>query len=95
MRVVGVPRLVDFCLRHADAKADLEAWLAEARAAAWRTPHEIRLRYPRASFVNGHVIFDIRNNRYRLDATVAYQAQVVVVVRVGTHADYDRWSFDV
>ena len=93
VRVVGRGRIEDFCAKHADACADALSWLSEAEAASWRTPHDIKARYPSASFVEGHVIFNLRGNRYRLDVRVSYATQVVSVVRAGTHAEYDRWSF--
>jgi mRNA-degrading endonuclease HigB of HigAB toxin-antitoxin module len=38
------------------------------------------------------VLFDIKGNQFRLAANVSYTIDVVQVVRVMTHAEYDRWS---
>ncbi len=93
MRVLGKPRLRTFYERHADAKQDALAWLAEAESAEWRTPHDIKQRYPKASIIgNGKVVFNLRGNRYRLAVTVTYQSQTIVITHVGTHAEYDRWD---
>lgn len=93
MRVLGKPRLRAFYERHADAKQDALAWLAEVESAEWRTPHDIKQRYPKASIIgNGRVVFNLRGNRYRLAITVAYQSQSIVITHVGTHAEYDRWD---
>ena len=86
-------RIDEFCRRHADAAGHALAWLAEARSAEWRTPEDIRSRFPKASFVGTHVIFDLRGNRYRLDVRIAYATQIVSIIRVGTHAEYNRWTF--
>ena len=68
--------------------------MAEVTAARWTSPHDVRLRYPKASFIgDGRVVFNIRHNRYRLDTIIDYRNGQVVVVRVGTHADYDGWTF--
>lgn len=94
MRLAGRPKLNDFAAHHRDARADLELWAAEIEAARWRTPHDLRADYPSASLVGGgRVVFNIRHNRYRLDALIDFRNQQVVVVRVGTHAEYDRWTF--
>jgi mRNA interferase HigB len=95
MRLIGVPLLLDFGQEFPDATKDLDAWRLEVQAAAWGTPHDIKARYPKASMVgNRNVIFNIRHNLYRLHVTVDYSTQTVVVRRIGTHEEYDRWTFD-
>lgn len=94
MRLVGAPMLAEFAEQHSDAKADLEAWRLEVEAANWTTPHELKDRYPKASLIGGRdVVFNIRNNRYRMHVTVDYQSGTLIVRRLGTHAEYDRWTF--
>ena len=39
-------------------------------------------------------VFNVKGNKYRLDTRVAYRTGVVVVKRIGTHAEYDRWTFN-
>jgi mRNA interferase HigB len=94
VRVVGRLKLDKFATKHADAAPALNAWTNEALKAVWRTPADMKARYASASFLaNNRVIFNIKGDRYRLDTQVAYQTQIVVIKRVGTHADYDRWTF--
>lgn len=94
MRLVGVPLLTEFAERHSDAKPDLDAWRMEVSAVNWSNPHELKARYPKASVLgNRDVVFNIRHNRYRLHATVDYQSGTIIVRRLGTHSDYDRWTF--
>jgi mRNA interferase HigB len=94
MRLVGAPLLSEFAERHLDAKQDLEAWRLEAHSANWANPHELKARYPKATLMGGRdVVFNIRHNRYRLHVTVDYQSGTVIVQRLGTHAEYDRWTF--
>ena len=94
MRLVGAPLLAEFAERHPDAKQDLEAWRLEVQAANWTNPQELIGRYPKATIV-GHrqVVFKVRHNRYRMHVTVDYQSGTVIVRRLGTHAEYDRWTF--
>jgi mRNA interferase HigB len=39
---------------------------------------------------NNRVVFDVGGNKYRLVVEVQYQAGIVWVKFVGTHAQYDR-----
>ena len=95
MRVVGRELLEDFKKRHADAGSQVDAWLAEAREASWKTPHDVKERYASASVLKGGVVvFNIRGNRYRLAVRIAYQVQVIRIMAIGTHKEYDAWTFD-
>lgn len=94
MKVVGRSRLYDFCRRHEDVRAAVYAWLAEVEEASWRTPHELKARYGSASTVGkNRVVFNLRGNRYRLDVKVSFQLQEILVLRIGTHEEYDDWEF--
>lgn len=91
MNVVGRERLQAFCAKHADARGWIEAWLTEVEAAKWKSPRQIKDRYATASFLAGNiVIFNVRGNEYRLEASLAYKAGVVVIRWAGTHSEYDR-----
>lgn len=74
-----------------DAQGPLKAWLAEAGAAQWQSPNDIKQRYPRASIVgDNRVVFDIGGNKYRLVVHVNYGIGFVLIKFIGTHAEYDR-----
>lgn len=91
MRVIARKTLRNFFAAHADAKAPLESWFHEARAAAWRTPQDIASSYPHADFLPGNrVVFDIAGNRYRLIAKIHYNTGIVFIRFIGTHAEFDR-----
>ena len=38
-------------------------------------------------------MFNLKGNHFRLDAQITYSAQVVLVRRIGTHAEYESWTF--
>ena len=91
MTVVGRDRLDDFCAKHPGARSWIENWLADAEAALWTTPHVLKARYPSASFLGaGATIFNVKGNDCRLEVTVAYKTGTVVVLWIGTHAEYDE-----
>jgi len=80
---------------HAEVGPAVDAWLREATVATWRTPADIKARYVNVSFLAGNrVVFNLKGNKYRLDTKIAYQTDVIFVKRIGTHAEYDRWTFD-
>lgn len=94
MRVVARKTLRDFWERgpqFIDAKGPLEAWYAEAVAARWLTPVEIKEQYRNASILKkNRVVFNIGGNKYRLVVAIHYRAAIVFVRFVGTHAEYDE-----
>ena len=94
MQVLGKDKLISFYKKHANAKSAIEAWIAEAQSAKWKTPQDIKDRYRSADFLDGNrVIFNIKGNHYRLVVKVRYQNGVAVVEWVGTHAEYDKQRF--
>jgi len=93
MRLLGKQQLHDFGKKHADAKSQLESWEAEVEVAEWKTPQDVRNRYPKVSLPgNLQAIFDICRNRYRLWVQIAYKTGTVLVKKIGTHKEYDNWQ---
>lgn len=91
MRIISKKTLKNFWEQHPDAKGPLEAWVDEAKHAEWRSSHDIKARYSRASILgNKRVVFDIKGNDYRLIVSVSYKFSAVYIKFIGTHADYDK-----
>jgi len=94
MRVVGKRKLDDFEQRHADVRSHVDAWICEVEEAEWESPHDIKAQYATASLLaENRVVFKLKGNSYRLDVKVSYPTKVVLVMRIGTHAEYDKWTF--
>ena len=51
MTIVGTAKLIQAGHKHADAKSQLDAWVAEVEAAKWNGPVDVKRRYASASFV--------------------------------------------
>jgi len=93
VRIVGRKQIEEFMKAHADARPALSAWVSHVAAAGWRSPLEMLERYPRSSLIrDGLYVFNIKGNDYRLAARVDFRNEIVRVVKVGTHAEYDEWS---
>ncbi len=94
MKIHGKRILDDFKRRHADARPHIDEWVCEVEEAKWQSPHDIKARYVTAKILaDRRVVFKLKGNDYRLDAKISYKNQVVLVVRIGTHAEYDNWKF--
>lgn len=94
MRLVGLLLLEEFAGRHGDVRPQIDAWVREVEDASWRSPQDIKARYASASFLSDNrVIFNLKGNSYRLEVKVSYESQVVLIKRIGTHAEYSKWKF--
>jgi len=94
MRVVGTDKLDAFAKKHSDSRNWLAIWLAEVQEAQWKTPGDMKKQYPKASILSDDkgVIFDVKGNDYRMHVKIDFRLGVVLVVKLGTHAEYDRWA---
>lgn len=95
MQLVGKNILIAFKNKHPDARSQVEAWEAEVENADWKTPHDLKKHYSKASLPGKQqAIFDIRWNKYRLWVKVAYNTSIVIVKAIGTHQEYEKWSIE-
>ena len=93
MQIVGRKVLHDLTGQHADVTGAVEAWVCEAEEAEWKSPKDVKERYPTASILSDNrVIFNLKGNRYRLEVKISYRNKVVLIKRAGTHAEYSRWD---
>jgi mRNA interferase HigB len=96
MRIIARPQLRDFGVRFPDAKGQLDAWWAEASAARWTTPAEIKEKYRSASILKGgRVVFNICGNKYRLIVKFEYERGLGFIRFIGTHKEYDQINAEV
>ncbi|HTU09409.1 MAG TPA: type II toxin-antitoxin system HigB family toxin [Allosphingosinicella sp.] len=92
MRVITKGRLQAYWQQpgREGSKEPLQAWYAEAKAATWKAPADIKARYRSASFVaDNRVIFNIGGNKHRLVVHVNYALGIVLIKFVGSHEEYD------
>lgn len=93
MRIISRKRLKEFYEQPSfkDSKKSLEAWFAEVKKSLWDNSHQIKNKYPHASFVgNDRVIFNIKGNKYRLIVRIDYDRKIVYIRFIGTHKQYDN-----
>jgi mRNA interferase HigB len=93
MRLVGKELLAEFALQHAEIRASLDAWICEVEDANWGGPADIKARYPSASILSdSRAAFNIKGNKFRIEAKVSFEIKVVLVKQIGTHSEYSKWK---
>jgi len=93
MKLIGRELLTKFKEKYSDSRAQLNSWESEVEAAQWDTPHDLKKRYSTADPIGGQrVVFNICGNKYRLLAIVNYLNKMVLVKKIGTHNEYDKWK---
>ncbi len=98
MNVVTRKHLAEAQLAYPDAAKELEGWLAIAKSARWKNFVELRRAFTDADGVGEYVVFNIRQNRYRLITIVHYSREKDGRVTDGhlyirsflTHKEYDN-----
>jgi mRNA interferase HigB len=89
-RIISRRTFREFWERSPDAKEALKSWYAEAKAANWQNPAEIKVQYRNANILkNSRVVFNICGNKYRLIVKINFPASIVYIRFVGTHKQYD------
>ena len=72
MHVVTEKHLNRAMEQYPDAAKEIAAWRKIAKAARWRNFVEVRQVFNDADDVKGYVVFNIRQNRYRLVTIIHY-----------------------
>ena len=93
MHVISDKKLKSFwkTSKHQDSEEPLKAWYAEAKAARWRTPADVKEKYGSASILkDSRAVFNIAGNKYRLVVKIQYNIGVVYLRFIDTHAEYDK-----
>ena len=91
MRVIAIRTLKNFWKKHPTAENSLRAWHQEATKAKWKNHGQLKTQFGSASIVTAkRVVFNISGNSYRLIADIEYRLQIIFIVWVGTHTQYDK-----
>jgi mRNA interferase HigB len=84
--------------KYPDAAKEIEAWTNIVEAVRWSSFSEVRKWFKDADLVDGYVIFNIRNNRYRLVTVIHFAKMIggretkghVYIRSFLTHKQYDN-----
>lgn len=76
---------------YADAIDPTLAWFRHALKADWATLTDVKRDLGKASILkDGHVVFNVAGNKYRLVVWINYHYRVIYIRFIGTHAQYDK-----
>ena len=100
VHIVTRKHLKEAADRYTDAAGEIVAWTAIVEAVRWHNFLEVRGTFADADCVDGYVIFDFRQNRYRLVTVIHYsktteekQSDGHVYIRSFlTHKEYNNRS---
>ena len=94
MRIIALSTLKAFWQEHPeymDAKEPTLAGYRYTLAADWSAPADVKQDLRNASILkDGHAVFNIAGNKYRLVVWINYAYRVVYIRFIGTHAQYDK-----
>jgi mRNA interferase HigB len=90
-RIFAKSTLRDFWQSHPDAEQYLKTWFDTAMNSDWKSPAEVRQTYANASILKeNRIVFNIKDNTYRLVVKMNYEKQWIFIRFIGTHEEYDR-----
>jgi mRNA interferase HigB len=88
--VISYRTLREFAGKHSDSLEPLKTWHKIASKAAWSDITDVTAIYPHADAVGKCTAFNIGGNDFRLVVQIDYEAQLIYVKKVMTHAEYGR-----
>ncbi len=95
MLIVNADVLSRAAKKYRDAASAIRAWTRIVEGAIWHSIADVHQIYPSADGVvvgSGAIvtIFNVRGNNYRLLTYINYRAQVLKVIELLTHAEYNK-----
>ena len=91
MRVIAVKILRLYAKKKIEAEQSLLSWYQEAEKANWKNHNELKQQFANASVIsNKRLVFNIHGNKYRLIIDIEYHLQIIFIVWIGNHKEYDN-----
>lgn len=88
MIIIGKKILESFKRKHPQSKQPLVLWEKITSNSNYQYFSHLKETFPKADVHHLYTIFDIAGNKYRLITKIDYQAQVIMIKQVWTHAEY-------
>ncbi len=94
MEILNSRVIKQFISEHADAEAPLNDWVTKTRAAEWKNNADVHKTFNNADHLGEQkFIFNIGGNNFRLAAMVWVFQERVYILKIMTHAEYDKEKF--
>lgn len=76
------------------AKPPLNDWIIKTKAAQWKNNSDVQKTFNSADHLGNQMfIFNIGGNNFRMAAMVWIENEKVYILKLMTHADYDKEKF--
>ena len=92
MRLIGQDIVEQFKLKHPSSRKNLDAWVSIIRGTDFVHHQHLKKTFNSVDYTAGDTIFDICGNRFRLIAQVQYQFKTILIKKIMTHPEYERWK---
>jgi mRNA interferase HigB len=100
VHIITEKHLTEAAETYKDAAEEIKAWKTIVRGLRWRKFEDVKATFPDADPVKGYVVFDFRNNRYRLITIVHYVKMRLGKLTQGrvfirsflAHKEYDNFN---
>ena len=90
MRIIAKRTLQNFWENYPNSKQQLLVWFQVFDKNQFENSNAIKTVFGSADFIgNNKVVFNICGNHYRLIVKINYTTQIVYILFVGTHIEYD------
>lgn len=91
MRVIGRLEIQKFLDRHQELKQEISELFRDIERRSFTSMDDLRAQYPSIKVIDGRtVVLKVRGNRFRLSAKVVFSPQIMRIIALETHAQYDR-----
>lgn len=91
MRIIAKRTLQHFWEQYPNSKQQLLSWYQVFDKKEFENSNAIKSIFGSADFIgNNKVVFNICGNHYRLIVKINYKTQIVNILFIGTHPEYDN-----
>src|SRR5260370_40878451 len=90
VRIIAKSRLMAQAAAYGDCVRQAADWYHLASKATWRNLSEVRQTFRHADVVGDKTVFNIKGNDYRLIVHIRYDAGIIYVKQLLTHAEDDK-----
>jgi mRNA interferase HigB len=91
MRIISRTRIREYGRERPDAKTALDDWSSKTEKADWNNFADLKKTFGHADAVgNSNFVFNIKGNQFRLIARILFDAKLVYIRFIGTHAAYSE-----
>jgi mRNA interferase HigB len=90
MQIIGTNHIDAFCRKRSAARRHFDRWLQAVKGSNWKKWSDVKQTYAKASKAGLCVVFDVRGGEFRVITRIDYDFQVVSILHVLTHPEYDQ-----